>query len=125
MIKPSNPRTTTPPSGALTGARPGMSGQSGYNQIRAVTAPFVSKVRNTRSGRGMLVPASMAANTPTVITHNLGRLAQGFTTLTNGTDNSAYPGFIAMYTAPGAIRTPMQQEIFSSVQLLNAIIEVT
>lgn len=125
MTKPSNPRTTTPPSGALTGARPGMSGQSGYNQIRAVTAPFVSKTRNTRSGRGMLVPVSVIANTPITITHNLGRLAQGFTVLTNATDNSAYPGFIAMYTASGATRTPMQQTIFSSVQLQNAIIEVT
>jgi hypothetical protein len=36
----------------------------------------VSLTQNTRCGRGMIVPVIAAANVSTVVTHNLGRIAQ-------------------------------------------------
>lgn len=121
-----------------------VSGSSAVNigsltsQLRSLTAPGTSTLksgqsqsattllRNTRSGRGMLVPIpTLAASTPYTITHNLGRYAQGLTMLNNANDNSAYTGPLAMYTGSGAIRTLTQQTIISSITVQNAIVEVT
>jgi hypothetical protein len=54
-----------------------------YPVLEGVIPPVIPTTRNTRDGRGMIVPVSGAANTPITVTHNLGRLVQGFVPLIN------------------------------------------
>jgi hypothetical protein len=54
-----------------------------YPVLEGVIPPVIPTTRNTRDGRGMIVPVTVVANTPITVTHNLGRLVQGFVPLIN------------------------------------------
>lgn len=68
---PSRPRPTDPILSAL------------QQSIPFLTAPFISTTRNTRCGRGMIVPVTVAANTDITVNHNMGRLVQGMIPIIN------------------------------------------
>ena len=91
-----------------------------YNQVPFVTAPFISKTRNTRNGRGMLGPVSGKQNTVITVTHNLGRLAQGMVMISNGLNNELYKTHLRM--VQGGQRTPAVQDIESDGPLTSAIV---
>jgi hypothetical protein len=89
--------------------------QQVYNQIPFVvqpwwiqgTPPSYTTLRNNRCGRGMLVPVTTtAANTATVIRHNLGRLAQALIPVS--VFSTSYPPRITFATGT---RTAQQQAI--------------
>lgn len=46
--------------------------------------PKVPTTKNTPWGPGVIVPVTGAANTPTIVTHGLGRMVQGMWCIANG-----------------------------------------
>lgn len=74
--------------------------------------------RNTKCGRGVIVPVTATAGTPVVITHNLGRLVQGLIAINNGT---AYTPRLAM---PAGTRTTTQQTIQGDVNMTSCLVWV-
>lgn len=110
-------QTKTPagPSGPL---------QQVYNQLPFVTSPFIRTDRNTRMGRGMVVPVTVAANTPIVIKHNLGRLMQGALAIANGANGELYPPRVARVITGSPVRSSSQQTIQCDTACTVALIWV-
>lgn len=94
--------------------------QQVYNQLPFVTQPFISLTRNTKMGRGMVVPiASANPNATFVITHNLGRYVQGALGIANG--GGGWPPRVAI---EAGTRSQRQQSIQVDVACTNALIWV-
>lgn len=105
--------------------RPGSApvGPSGpLQQVYPVTdsfaAPFYSLTRNTRDGRGVVVPVTAPAGTFVTITHNLGRIVQGARALNNNQGQSPLP---ILQLGTGS-RT--QQTIWANTPLINCLVRV-
>lgn len=78
-----------------------------YNQLPFVHAPIPLTTRNMRCGRGMIVPVTTtAANMPTTIRHNLGRLVWWLIPL--GTVSNVYPPRISL---AAGVRSASEQAI--------------
>ena len=112
MLAPRSPEATpVGPSGPL---------RQVYPVIDHIPPPFVSLHRNTRYGRGVLVPVAVgnqiAANTPFTVTHNLGRLVGSALVYTNNGGQLINP---ALEVGTG---TRIQQTLQADNPLLNALI---
>lgn len=83
-----------------------------------VTSPFISTSRNTRNGRGMIVPVTAAANTPVTVTHNLGRLVQGMLAVLNNAGATFTPKL--MFAA--GTRSASQQTIEADTAMTNCLV---
>jgi hypothetical protein len=61
--------------------------------------PITPQTANTRCGRGMIVniPQNCAANTPYIVTHNLGRIPQALIMISN---QYSFPPRIAFASGP-------------------------
>lgn len=59
--------------------------------IPFLTQPFIPTNRNTRCGRGMIVPVTAAANTDVTVNHRMGRLVQGMIPLLNNGGATVVP----------------------------------
>lgn len=108
-----------------SGQRSGVASSKLVPSLRTAV-PFVlpaviSKTQNTRCGRGMIVPVTVAANTPIVVSHNLGRFVQSFWPLNNGT------GFLPKLafgdpTDPGYVSSTTQQTLIADEDLTQCLI---
>jgi len=86
--------------------------------IPFLTAPFISTTRNTRCGRGMIVPVTVAANTDITVNHRLGRLVQGMIPLLNN-GGATFTPKLKYGAGP---RTFNQQSINADTALTNCLI---
>jgi hypothetical protein len=86
--------------------------------IPFVTEPFISTTRNTRCGRGMIVPLTAAANAPVTVTHNLGRIVQGMIVLLNAA-GAAFPPRLMF--APGE-RSATKQTIVGDADMTTCLV---
>jgi hypothetical protein len=106
-------------------AGPSVPLQQVYNQLPFVTAPFISTTRNTRMGRGMVVPiANLVPNTNYTIQHNLGRLVQGMICIANGANGELDPPLFSRSIGAGTVRTQSQQTINANSKCTNALLWV-
>jgi len=92
--------------------------------IPSLTAPFISLTRNTRFGRGVIVPVTVAANTPVTITHNLGRLVQGMLAISNGANGELFTPQLARTIGGGSVRTPEKQSIQGNLAMTSCLVWV-
>jgi hypothetical protein len=92
-------------------------------RIPFVLPPVIPTTRNTKCGRGVIVPVTVAVNTKTTITHNLGRKVQGMIALLNNGGASPTPYGLWFGTSPTSTST--QQSIISpNVALTNCLLWV-
>jgi hypothetical protein len=98
-----------------------------YNQLPFVNSPFISRTRNTKMARGMIVaPVTVAANTAITITHNLGRKVQGMICISNGAHGEAFPPQFALVVPPtaGAIQSSSQATVQANATATQALLWV-
>lgn len=86
----------------------------------SVITPF-NYNRNTRSGRGIFVPVTVAANTPITVTHNLGRIPQGVTAVINNMGLYTNPD-IALAPNPSLLPTRQQATIEGNTAMFNCLV---
>lgn len=89
--------------------------------IPFVLPATISTTHNTKCGRGMIVPVTVAANTDKVITHNLGRLVQGLIPLINNGGASLPP---KLFFGGNGTRSTSQQTIQGDVAMSNCLVWV-
>lgn len=90
-------------------------------RIPFVLPPAISTTRNTKCGRGVIVPITVAQNTQTTVTHNLGRKVQGIIPLLNNGGASPTPYGMWFGTTPTSTNT--QQSLISpNVALTNCLV---
>jgi len=87
-------------------------------------SPTLSLTRNTRYGRGMVVPVTAAASTPVVITHNLGRLVQGMIAISNGANGELFPPAVARVISGSPTRTATKQSIQANGTMTSCLVWV-
>lgn len=92
--------------------------------IPGITSPFISLTRNTRFGRGMVVPVTAAANTPVTITHNLGRLVQGMIAISNGANGELFTPGVARVITGSPVRSASQQTIQANLAMTSCLVWV-
>ena len=96
---------------------------SSYAYLRSLI-PFVfppggiSVDRNTKCGRGVVVPITVAANTPITVTHNLGRFVQGMIPLIN----NAGATFVPKLKFGGGPSTVSEQSIEGDTDMTNCLV---
>lgn len=84
-----------------------------------VLPPVISTTRNTKCGRGVIVPVTVAANTQITVTHNLGRKVQGMLALIND-GGLALPPKLYFGVAPTS--TASQQSIEGDTTMTNCLV---
>ena len=99
-----------------------------YNQLPFVTDPIISRTigKNTKMARGMIVPVTVAANTPITIQHNLGRQIQGMICISNGAKGELFPPQFALVVPPtaGAIQSSSQATVQANATATQALLWV-
>lgn len=103
------------------------SNRSGIGSTKNIAAlrsmvPFilpanVSREQPTHCGRNMLAPATGAAKTSIVVTHNMGRIAQGCWAVDNMGDFAP-----RVYRDPAGVATNSQQSIIADGALNQCLI---
>ena len=83
-------------SATAAGAPVGPSGplRQTYPVLPQIGPPFISTTRNTRYGRGVITPLNAPAGSQIVVTHNLGRVIQGYHVLANDSGNTTTPTLV-------------------------------
>lgn len=130
MIKATPVRVTYPipmnQGGMLTGGNaaalpsgPSFPNRFMYPLIPSVSTPFISTTRNTRVGRGIVVPVTAQAGTATLITHGLGRIPQRIQAFLNDGGALVNP---AMTLAAGVPPTRMQAMILGNFNMVNCLV---
>lgn len=90
-----------------------------YPVLPGVKPPFIPTNRNTRDGRGMIVPVTAAADTPVLVTHNLGRIPQSIEAISNDGGTAQNP---AMTLAAGVAPTRTQATIQGNQTMTNCLV---
>jgi hypothetical protein len=96
-----------------------------YPVLTGITSPFISMARNTRDGRGVIVPvgvtAPVAVGEAVTVTHNLGRIPQRIVALQNDGGATENP---QMALASGVAATRTQATISANVIMTNCLVRL-
>jgi hypothetical protein len=96
-----------------------------YPVLTGVTSPFISFARNTRDGRGVIVPVGVtdpvAVGEPVTVTHNLGRVPQRIVALQNDGGAAENP---QMTLASGTAPTRTQATISADIIMTNCLVRL-
>jgi hypothetical protein len=91
-----------------------------YPVLPGITAPYISTTRNTRDGRGVIVPVTASQSTAILVTHNLGRIPQSIQAIQNNGGQFLNPGMIL--SAGGIQPTRTQATIEGNQQMINCLV---